>query len=47
MLVGEDLLVPRAEVTQLFVVYAFYVSMKIRPTPAGNVTIGSWAIIAK
>lgn len=47
MLMGKDLLVPRTEIAQLFVVGALYMPMKIWPAPTSNITIGGGTIVTK
>jgi hypothetical protein len=44
---GENLLVPCAKITQLFVMNSLHMPMKIWPTPASNIAISSWAIKSK
>ena len=38
MLVCKDLFVPRAEITEYFVMHVFNVSMQVRPSPASDIT---------
>lgn len=43
----KDLLVPRAEITNLLVVYNANMLMQIRPRKTGNVTLSIWTIVAQ
>lgn len=45
MFVGEDLLVPRAQVTDLLMMYALNVSMQVWPAQTSNITVSVRAII--
>jgi len=47
MLMREDFLVPRAQITNLLMMYTLNVSMQIRPAQAGNITVSIWAIVSQ
>ena len=47
VLMSEDFLVSRTEITQLFVMYSLHMPMEIWPAPTSNITVGSWTIVSE
>ena len=47
MFMGEDLLVPSTQIAHCSLVYAAYMSMKVRPSHARNIAVLIGAVVAQ
>ena len=47
MFVGEDFLVSRAQVAHALLMHRFDVAVQIRPSVAGKVAVGIWAVVSE